>query len=163
MYYCSSFNDVCAPLHSCSTFLLLIKTSAGFFKFWKLLRRFWRNGNIFTCCKDVKCANQKWRWSPTDLFTCSVYDHGITLLDLHRWNAGTPLYGQNWLFTIQFTTFLSISLCHARMSRYRHPSSFSFRIKCPCTHWNSWFNPFQIEHTASEYLSGNQIHSEAEV
>jgi len=49
------------------------------------------------------------------------------------------------LSTILFSNFLSIPSSYARMSGYRHPSSFSFRIKRPCTHWNSWFHPFKIE------------------
>ena len=81
--------------------------------------------------------------------TCSTDNQMVTLLDLHRWNAGMSDKNENWLFTIQFTTFLSISLCHARMSRYRHPSSFSFRIKCPSTHWNFEFHPFKTVHSCN--------------
>ena len=72
----------------------------------------------------------------------------ITLLDLHRWNAGMSDKNENWLFTIHFTAFPSISLCCARMSRYRHPSSFSFRIKRPCAHRKSQFHPLEIGYTA---------------
>jgi len=32
-------------------FHLLSQTSVGFFKISKLLRTFWDNGSIFTCCK----------------------------------------------------------------------------------------------------------------
>ena len=76
--------------------------------------------------------------------TCSRRNHTTTLLDLHRWNAGMSDKNENWLFTIHFTAFPSISLCCARMSRYRHPSSFSFRIKRPCLQWNSWFYPLKF-------------------
>ena len=79
-----------------------------------------------------------------NIFTCSTVNQIITLLDLHRWNAGMSDKNENWLFTIHFTTSNSISLCHARLSRYCRPSSFWFRIKCPCTHWNSRFHPFKI-------------------
>ena len=30
---------------------------------------------------------------------------------------------------------------------YRRPSSFSCRIKRPCSHWNSWFYPLKFWHT----------------
>ena len=86
-----------------------------------------------------------------NIVTCSTGNHFIKLLDLHRWNAGISLKIQIWLSTILFRTFLSIPSSYARMSGYRHPSSFSFRIKRPCTHWNSWFHPFKIEHTRNTY------------
>ena len=77
----------------------------------------------------------------------SRHNHIIPLLVLHLWNAGTFDFDQNWNFTIHFTTFLSFSLCNAPMSGYRQASSFSFRIKCQCTHWNSWFYPLKIGRT----------------
>ena len=54
---------------------------------------------------------------------------------------------ENWLFTIHFTTSNSISLCHARLSRYCRPSSFWCRIKCPCKHRNSGISSFKRYHT----------------
>jgi len=97
-----------------------------------------------------------------NIVTYSRGNYMIALLDLHRWNAGASLKNENWLFTIHFTTILSIPLCNALLSGYRHSSSFSLRIKSQCTHRNSCFYPFKIRHT-SEYLPSNRIHSEAEV
>jgi hypothetical protein len=84
-----------------------------------------------------------------NIVTYSTGARMIKLPDLHRWNAGMSDKNEIWFFIVHFTTFPSISLCHARMTRYmyRHPSSFSFRIKRPCLHWNSWFHPFRIWHT----------------
>ena len=76
--------------------------------------------------------------------TCSTDNQMVTLLDLHRWNARMSDKNENWLFTNHFTTFPSISLCHARLSRYCRPSSFWFRIKRLCTHWNSWCHWFKF-------------------
>ena len=81
------------------------------------------------------------------VLTYSACNHTMSLLDLHRWNAGMSDKNENWLFTNHFTTFPSISLCHARLSRYCRPSSFWCRIKCPCTHRNSWCHRFKFWYT----------------
>ena len=97
-----------------------------------------------------------------NIVTYSAWNQKMSLLVLHRWNARTSPKNQNWLFTIHFTTILSIPLCNALLSGYRHSSSFSLRIKSQCTHRNSWFYPFKIRQ-AFIYLPGNQMHSEADV
>ena len=48
---------------------------------------------------------------------------------------------------------ITILLCNAQMSRYRHSSSFSFRIKRPSTHWNSPFHRFKNCHTCNFFLA----------
>ena len=82
---------------------------------------------------------------------------------LDSWHVDlNQLFGNSSSFFTLPEPKTTISLCHARMSRYRHPSSFWCRIKRPCTHWNFEFHPFKIGHT-SEYLSGNRMHSAAEI
>ena len=44
----------------------------------------------------------------------------------------------------QKTPFHSVTL---EGREYRRPSSFSCRIKRPCSHWNSWFYPLKFWHT----------------
>ena len=148
MNYCTMFNGVCSSLTIYMHILSVIPHLCSFFQNLKnvTVRRFGRNRSF----RHVVNRHNVWIRSDVgvllNIITCSRGDYTIELLNLHRWNAGMSDKNQNWLFTIHFTTLSSISLCNARMSRYRHPSSFSFRIKCPCSHWNSWFYPFQIVH-----------------
>ena len=71
----------------------------------------------------------------------------ITLLDLHRWNAGTFDKNENWLFTIHFTIPSFQSHCVRSFLGYRHPSSFWYRIKIPSKYWNSWCHPLKNWHS----------------
>ena len=50
----------------------------------------------------------------------------------------------------QKTPFHSVTL---EGREYRRPSSFSCRIKRPCSHWNSWFYPLKFWHTPHNIYS----------
>jgi hypothetical protein len=98
-------------------------------------------------------------WTSSPILEVTIWYHCLIYI------AETPEH----LLTMKIDFLPSISLqsfqSHCVTLEWRNidnPSSFSFRIKRPRTHRNSWIYAFNTWHT-SENPPGNQMHREAEI
>ena len=112
--YCNTFNGVCTDLNIYMHILSVIPNLCSFFQNLKIVTHLLTKQVHFHMCEKRSGVGVL-----LNIVTCSTDNQMITLLDLHRWNAGTSLRNQNWIFIVNFTTFLSIPLCNAQMTEYR--------------------------------------------